>query len=187
VPVYLDGARIFNACTVAGVTPADYARHVDALMFCLSKGLGAPIGSLLAGDREFIKEARRLKIVFGGAWRQAGIMAAAGLIALREGPGRLQEDHANARRLAQGVAEIIPGGLDPAQVQTNILLVDVTGTGHDEAGWARALAAEGVLVTTVNRRVRMLTHVNITAADVDAALAGWRRAAAALAAVPAAR
>jgi threonine aldolase len=187
VPVYLDGARIFNACAVAGAAPADYARHVDALMFCLSKGLGAPIGSLLAGDREFIKEARRLKIVFGGAWRQAGIMAAAGLIALREGPGRLQEDHANARRLAQGVAEIIPGGLDPAQVQTNILLVDVTGTGHDEAGWARALAAEGVLVTTVNRRVRMLTHVNITAADVDAALAGWRRAAAALAAVPAAR
>jgi threonine aldolase len=156
-------------------------------MFCLSKGLGAPIGSMLAGDREFIREARRLKIVFGGAWRQAGIMAAAGLIALQEGPARLHEDHAHAKRLAQGVAEIIPGCIDPAQVQTNIVLIDVTGTGHDEIRWARQLAAEGVLVTTVNRRVRMLTHVNITAAGVDAALARWRRAAAALAAVPAAR
>ena len=185
VPLYLDGARIFNACTVTGANVADYARHADALMFCLSKGLGAPIGSVLAGDREFISEARRLKIVFGGAWRQAGIMAAAGLIALREGPGRLHEDHANAQRLARGVAEIVPGSIDPAAVSTNILLIDVTGTGHDELGWARQLAAEGVLVTTVNRRVRMLTHVNITASDVDAALAAWRRAAAALAVVPA--
>ena len=182
VPLYLDGARIFNACAVTGAAVADYAAQVDAMMFCLSKGLGAPIGSLLVGDAEFIREARRLKVLFGAAWRQAGIMAAAGLIALDESPGRLATDHANARRLAEGVAAIVPGCLDPAGVETNIVFADVTVTGHGLAAWVEALAAEGVLVTTVAGRVRMLTHVNVSASDVDAALAGWRRAAAALAA-----
>jgi threonine aldolase len=178
VPLYLDGARIFNACAVTGAAVADYAAEVDAMMFCLSKGLGAPIGSMLVGDTEFIREARRLKVLFGGAWRQAGIMAAAGLIALEEGPGRLPGDHANARRLAEGIAGIVPGSLDPAGVETNIVFADVAVTGHPLAGWVAALAAEGVLVTTVGGRVRMLTHVDITASDVDAALAAWRRAAA---------
>jgi threonine aldolase len=184
VPLYLDGARIFNACAATGAAVADFASGVDAMMFCLSKGLGAPIGSMLVGDTEFIREARRLKILFGGAWRQAGIMAAAGLIALEEGPGRLPEDHANARRLAEGVAEIVPGGLDPAAVETNIVFADVAVSGRPPATWVAALAAEGVLVTTVGGRVRMLTHVDITAADVDTALAAWRRAAAALGAAP---
>ncbi len=179
VPLYLDGARIFNACAVTGAAIADYAAEIGAMMFCLSKGLGAPIGSMLAGDTEFIREARRLKILFGGAWRQAGIMAAAGLIALEEGPGRLPEDHANARRLAEGVAEIVPGSLDPGAVETNIVFADVVAvTGHPLAAWVAALAAEGVLVTTVGDRVRMLTHVGIAASDVDAALTAWRRAAA---------
>ena len=177
VPLYLDGARIFNACAVTGAAVADYAAEVGAMMFCLSKGLGAPIGSVLVGDTEFIREARRLKILFGGAWRQAGIMAAAGLIALEEGPGRLPEDHANARRLAEGVAEIVPGSLDPAAVETNIVFADVVSPGRPLAAWMDALAAEGVLVTTVGGRVRMLTHVGISAADVDTALAAWRRAA----------
>ncbi len=180
VPLYLDGARIFNACAVTGAAVADYAAGVSALMFSLSKGLGAPIGSVLAGDSEFIREARRLKILFGGGWRQAGIMAAAGLIALEEGPGRLPEDHANARRLAEGVAGIVPGCLDPSGVETNIVFADVALTGHPAAAWVTALAAEGVLVTTVEGRVRMLTHVGITARDVDAALAAWRRAATAM-------
>ncbi|HUY48002.1 MAG TPA: GntG family PLP-dependent aldolase [Streptosporangiaceae bacterium] len=179
-PVYLDGARIFNACAVTGATVAQYAAEVDAMMFCLSKGLGAPIGSLLAGDTEFIREARRLKILFGAAWRQAGIMAAAGLIALRDGPGRLAEDHANARRLAGGIAEIVPDGLDTAAVQTNIIFVDVTGTGHPVREWEQRLAAHGVLVTMVAGRVRMLTHVDVTAADIDAALDAWRKVAAEL-------
>jgi threonine aldolase len=177
VPLYLDGARIFNACAVTGAPVTDYAAEVNAMMFCLSKGLGAPIGSVLAGDTEFIREARRLKILFGGAWRQAGIMAAAGLIALEEGPARLPEDHANARRLAEGVAGIVPGALDPAAVETNIVFADVASPSHPLAAWMDALAAEGVLVTTVGGRVRMLTHVGITAADVDAALAAWQRAA----------
>jgi threonine aldolase len=181
VPLYLDGARIFNACAVTGAAVAEYAAPADAMMFCLSKGLGAPIGSVLAGDTEFIREARRLKICFGGGWRQAGIMAAAGLIALAEGPARLATDHANARRLAEGVAEIVPGSLDPAGVETNIVFADVVAaTGRPLADWIAALAAEGVLVTPLAGRVRMLTHVDITTSDVDAALAGWRRAAAGL-------
>lgn len=182
IPLYLDGARIFNAATVTGSAVADYAAEVTAMMFCLSKGLGAPIGSVLVGDPEFIREARRLRVLFGGAWRQAGIMAAAGLIALEEGPQRLAEDHVNARRLAEGVAEILPGAVDPAAVQTNIVFVDVSATGRPVAEWAARLAAEGVLVTTVAGRVRMLTHVNIAPAGIDAALAAWGRAVTALAA-----
>jgi threonine aldolase len=180
-PLYLDGARIFNACVVTGATVAEYAGQVDAMMFCLSKGLGAPIGSLLTGDTEFIREARRLKVLFGAAWRQAGLMAAAGLVALRDGPGRLAEDHANAQRLARGIAETMPDAVDPAAVQTNILFVDVTRTGHPVQEWRQRLAAHGVLVTMVAGRLRMLTHADVTAADIDTALDAWRKVAAELA------
>jgi threonine aldolase len=175
VPLYLDGARIFNACTVTGATVAQYAAHVHAMMFCLSKGLGAPIGSMLVGEAEFIREARGVKILFGGGWRQAGIMAAAGLIALEEGPKRLHEDHANARRLAAGVAEILPDSVDPASVETNIVFVSVARTGRGVREWADLLAAEGVLVTMNEDRIRMLTHVDVTEADVETALGAWRR------------
>jgi len=177
VPLYLDGARIFNACAVAEVPVAAYAEPVTSLMFALSKGLGAPIGSVLAGDEEFIREARRLKILFGAAWRQAGIMAAAGLIALEDGPKQLPEDHANARILATGVAELLPESVDPDGVETNIVFVDVSGTGRDSTWWRAQLAAEGLLVTIVGGRVRMLTHVDVDAAGVQAALAAWRSAA----------
>ena len=180
LPLYLDGARIFNACTVTGAAVADYAAEVDAMMFCLSKGLGAPIGSVLVGDSDFIAEARRLKILFGAGWRQAGLMAAAGLVALAEGPARLAEDHANARKLADGVAEIVPGGLDPAGIETNIVFVDVAATGQPVARWVAALAAQGLLVTTVGGRLRMLTHTDVSAQDIDTALAAWRAAAAEL-------
>jgi threonine aldolase len=176
VPLYLDGARVFNACAVTGATIGDYASPVQAMMFCLSKGLGAPIGSVLVGDAEFIREARRLKVLFGAGWRQAGIMAAAGLIALEEGPQRLHEDHANARRLAEGVAEILPDSVDPASIETNIVFVRVAGTGRGAREWADLLAAEGLLVTTGGDRIRMLTHLDVAAADIDAALDAWRRA-----------
>jgi threonine aldolase len=177
VPLYLDGARIFNACTVTGAPVSDYAAQASAMMFCLSKGLGAPIGSVLAGDAAFIEEARRLKILFGAGWRQAGIMAAAGLIALAEGRGRLAEDHANARRLAEGIAAILPGHVDLGTVQTNIVFVDVAGTGQPLGAWAASLAAEGVLVTIVAGRIRMLTHVDVSEKDIDTALAAWGRVA----------
>jgi threonine aldolase len=178
VPLYLDGARIFNACTVAGRPVSDYAAQASAMMFCLSKGLGAPIGSILAGDAGFIEEARRLKILFGAGWRQAGIMAAAGLIALAEGPARLAEDHANARRLAEGIAAILPGHVDLAAVQTNIVFVDVAGTGQPLGAWADGLAAEGVLVTIVAGRIRMLTHLDVNEKDIETALRAWRQVAA---------
>jgi threonine aldolase len=184
VPLYLDGARIFNAAVATGSAVADYAASADALMFCVSKGLGAPIGSLLAGDAELIREARRLKVLYGAAWRQAGIMAAAGLVALAEGPKRLAEDHANARRLAEGVAGILPEALDPARVQTNIVFADVAGTGHDAQEWRQRLAASGVLVTMVAGRIRMLTHADVTAAGIETALSAWRRAAAEFGARP---
>ena len=177
VPLYMDGARIFNAAAVTGAAVADYGAAVTALMFCLSKGLGAPIGSLLAGDAEFIRQARRLKVLFGAAWRQAGIMAAAGLVALEEGPKRLHTDHANARRLAEGIAEILPGAVDPAETATNIVFVDVAGTGHGVPEWEQRLAAEGVLVTMIPGRIRMLTHADVAAPDIEAALDAWRRVA----------
>jgi threonine aldolase len=175
VPLYMDGARIFNACAVAGAKVAEYAAEVEAMMFCLSKGLGAPIGSLLIGDREFIREARRLKILFGGAWRQAGVMAAAGLIALEEGPRRLHEDHDRAKRLAAGVAELLPGTVDPAAIETNMVFVDVTAAGHDVLDVRDRLAAEGLLTTMVAGRIRMLTHVDVDDAGIETALGAWRR------------
>jgi threonine aldolase len=179
VPLYLDGARIFNACAVTGADVSDYAAQASAMMFCLSKGLGAPIGSMLAGDAAFIEEAGRLKILLGAGWRQAGIMAAAGLIALDEGPKRLAEDHATARRLAEGIAGILPGHIDLDAVQTNIVFVDVAGTGQPLAAWQASLAAEGVLVTIVAGQIRMLTHADVTAHDIDTALDAWRRVTAA--------
>ena len=169
IPVYLDGARVFNACAVSGVDVSEYAAEADALMFALSKGLGAPIGSVLCGPSDLIEEARRLKILFGGAWRQAGIMAAAGLIALEEGPKRLAEDHENARRLAEGLAEILPGSVQPPE--TNIVFAEV-----DDAWDVIAhLRREGVLATFVAGKVRMLTHVDVRERDIDVALEAWRR------------
>src|SRR6202046_3547731 len=136
-------------------------------MSCLSKGLGAPIGSMLAGEAEFIKEARRLKILFGGAWRQAGILAAAGLIALEEGPKRLHEDHANARLLAEKIAET-PAEIDLNNVQTNIVIFKVPG-GKADAFVAR-LKERGILASTVYRHsVRFVTHRDVDRAACEEA------------------
>jgi len=178
-PLYLDGARIFNACAVTGASVSDYAAHATAMMFCLSKGLGAPVGSMLVGDAEFIREARLLKVLFGAGWRQAGMLAAAGLVALEEGPKRLATDHDNAQVLARGVAELLPGSVDPATVATNIVFVDVAGTGRSPAEWTARLSAEGLLTGVVAGKVRMLTHRDVGPADITEAIAAWRRAAAA--------
>jgi threonine aldolase len=175
LPLYLDGARIFNACAVTGATAADFGAEVDAMMFCLSKGLGAPIGSVLCGDASFIAEARRMKILLGAAWRQAGVIAAAGLVALEEGPERLPEDHQNAGRLAAGVAEVLPNALDPAAVETNMVFVDVTRAGLDVLEVRDRLCQAGVLATIVAGKIRMVTHVDVGAADVDRAIDAWRR------------
>jgi threonine aldolase len=175
VPVYLDGARIFNASVAGGTPVAEYSAEVEALMFSLSKGLGAPIGSVLCGSGEFVREARRVKVLFGGAWRQAGIMAAAGLIALEEGPKRLHEDHANARRLAEGVAEATPGALDPGGVETNLVFADTEALGLDAQEAVERLEDAGVLSNVVAGKVRLVTHLDVTAEDIEEAVAVWRR------------
>jgi threonine aldolase len=179
IPMHLDGARIFNAAVAAGIEVAEYAAEVDTLMFCVSKGLGAPIGSLLCGPAELMGEARRIKILVGGAWRQAGIVAAAGLVALEQGPGRLHEDHARARRLAEGVAEILPGALDPSSVETNMVFVDTEVTGMSALEAVRRLAALGIGATISGRFVRMVTHLDVSDEGIGAALDAWRGAVAA--------
>ena len=148
-------------------------------MFCVSKGLGAPIGSLLCGPAEAIREGRRLKILFGGAWRQAGIMAAAGLVALEEGRARLHEDHARARRLAEGLAEILPGSVDLAQVETNMVFVDTEAAGLGRARCASSGSESlGVGATHSAGKVRMVTHLDVDDEGIGAALDAWRSVAA---------
>jgi threonine aldolase len=174
VPIHLDGARIFNAAAAAGVDVTEWAREVDTMMFCVSKGLGAPIGSLLCGPDELMREARRLKILYGGAWRQAGVVAAAGLVALEEGPGRLHEDHARARRLAEGLAEAFPGSVDPERVETNMVFVDTSVMGLEPFEAIARMKGEGVGCTPGPRpTVRMVTHVDISDEDIETALAAW--------------
>ena len=175
VPLYMDGARLFNASVASGTPVGDYAAEADALMFCLSKGLGAPIGSVLCGSSDFLEEARRTKILIGGAWRQAGIMAAAGLVALEEGPKRLLEDHANASRLADGIAGHSPAAIDPASVETNIVFVDTRAIDVAPIDMMERLRAAGVLTNVVSGRLRLLTHRDVTAEDVEEAITVWRR------------
>jgi threonine aldolase len=179
LPVHMDGARIFNAAVASGIDVAEFCAEVDTMMFCVSKGLGAPIGSLVCGPAEMVREARRIKILFGGAWRQAGVVAAAGLVALEEGPKRLHEDHVRARRLAEGVAEALPGSLDPAAVETNMVYADTEAVGMEPLEAITLLKGLGVGATFVSGKVRMVTHVDISDQDIGTAIAAWRTVAAA--------
>jgi threonine aldolase len=171
LPVHLDGARIFNAATYLGAPVAEITRAFDSVMFCLSKGLGAPVGSMLTGSRDLIQHARAVRKALGGGMRQAGILAAAGLIALEHGPARLHEDHANARLLAEGLAAIPGVQIDLATVQTNIVICDVSGTGQSSTEIVAALKSQGVLAGTVNPQlVRFVTHLNVSSAACRQAL-----------------
>jgi len=173
--VHLDGARVFNAAVYLGRGVADITRKFDSVMFCLSKGLGAPVGSMLVGSREFIEKARVYRKLFGGGMRQAGILAAAGLIALEKGPSRLNEDHANARYLAEALAELPGIKVDLRKVQTNIIIFDVSGTGRTAAEISAALAKRNVLANPTGKYdIRMLTHVDVDRAAIDRALAEFR-------------
>jgi threonine aldolase len=178
VPIHLDGARIFNAAAAADIDAAEIAAEVDTVMFCLSKGLGAPIGSVLCGPAEMAREARRLKILYGGAWRQAGIVAAAGLIALDEGPKRLREDHRRARRLGEGVEEVLPGSVDLEQIETNMVFVDTEAVGLRMLETIERLAALGVGVTHSGGKIRMVTHLDVDDAGIGITLDAWRELAA---------
>lgn len=172
LPVHLDGARIWNAAVACGIAPADFARCCDSVMFCLSKGLGAPIGSMLCGGGAFIEEARRVRKLFGGGMRQAGVIAAAGLVALEDGPDRLHHDHELARRLAEGLADLPGVVLDPAAVVTNMVLFRLAGDGAGRArGFVGALAERGVRGgLLLGERVRLVTHRDVDAAGIGRAL-----------------
>ncbi|MCX6552514.1 MAG: aminotransferase class I/II-fold pyridoxal phosphate-dependent enzyme [Acidobacteria bacterium] len=170
LPVHLDGARLFNASVALGVDVRDLARPADSVSVCLSKGLSAPVGSLLAGSQALVERARKVRNSLGGAMRQAGIIAAPGLVALRTMVTRLAEDHENARYLAR-VMTGIPGlRVDLATVQTNIVNLDVSGLGIDAATFAAHLVDRGVrAVPKIGTSVRFVTYRNITRADVEQA------------------
>jgi threonine aldolase len=174
LPVHLDGARIFNAATALNDSVANLARPADSVMFCLSKGLGAPVGSMLLGTRAFIDEARMIRKMLGGGMRQAGVLAAAGLIALEESPKRLHEDHANAKRLAAGLAEIPGIKINPERVVTNIVIFEVTDTGVSVDSICSQLRERGVLASGFGSSIRMVTHCDVARADIDAALDALR-------------
>ena len=178
VPIHMDGARIWNAAAVSGEPVTSWTSQVDTMMFCLSKGLGAPIGSMLCGSAELIREARRIWILYGGAWRQAGIMAAAGLIALETGRARLVEDHARARRLGEAVEALLPGSVALDRVVTNMVFVDTDAVGLRSGEVLDRLAAAGVGAVPVPQGVRMVTHVDVDDEGIGIAIDAWRSIAA---------
>jgi threonine aldolase len=170
---HLDGARLFNAAVASGVPARQIARHFDSVSVCFSKGLGAPVGSALCGSRELIARARRIRKMAGGAMRQAGVLAAACSYALDHHVERLAQDHALARRLAEGLA-----GLEGVQVEppeTNIVFLDLTGAARDRsAALLEALKAEGILATGLYR-LRFVTHLDVDAAGIDRAIGAFRK------------
>jgi threonine aldolase len=190
VPLHVDGARFWNAVVALGVRPTDLSGPADSVTFCLSKGLACPIGSVVVGSRDFIWRARRARKLIGGGMRQVSILAAAGLVALSDGPDgmieRLAEDHANARRLAEGIAGLAgivspggnaqptPGRLDPDRARTDFV---VFGVERDRPAFMEALRARGVLMVDYpHGQVRAVTHYGITADDVEATIVAVREA-----------
>ncbi|HEV7603679.1 MAG TPA: GntG family PLP-dependent aldolase [Candidatus Limnocylindrales bacterium] len=190
VPLHIDGARFWNAVVALGARPEDLAAPADTVTFCLSKALACPVGSVVVGPRDVIWRARRARKMVGGGMRQAGVLAAAGLVALSDGPdgmiGRLAEDHENARRLAEGLAGLdgivaaggtaqpVPGPLDPARVRTNFVLFRVE---RDRAAFLDALRARGVeMVGYPHGQVRAVTHYGVTSADIETVLVATRGA-----------
>ena len=170
--VHMDGARIFNASEACGLPVAEICAPLDTVMFCLSKGLGAPAGSMLAGPANLIARGRLYRKRLGGGMRQVGVLAAAGIVALQDSPGKLAADHANARFLAAGLARIPGIAIDPASVCTNIVVFDVTGTGRAPAAISVLLKQKNVLMNAINeRQVRAVTHYDATREDCAQALA----------------
>lgn len=175
--IHVDGARIFNAAQALGCSASQLARHADSITFCLSKGLAAPAGSLICSDPDFIREARRVRKVLGGGMRQVGVLAAAGIVALTEMVDRLAEDHANAKRLAEGLSRIPGIALDPSRVQTNIVYFEISGPDLSAVELADRMDAAGVRVLpTGSRQLRAVTQYHVGAADIDTALARFGQA-----------
>ncbi|MCL4515074.1 MAG: low-specificity L-threonine aldolase [Firmicutes bacterium] len=169
--IHLDGARIFNAAVASGRDAREFTRYADSVMFCLSKGLSAPVGSMLAGNREFIERARKNRKMLGGGMRQAGILAAAGILALEEMIQRLAEDHANARLLAEGLAALPGVEVDLAGVETNIVAMETRRTGITGEEFSRRMAARGVKANaSAPYRIRFVTHKDVTRQQIEKAL-----------------
>ena len=174
--VHLDGARLWNASIATGIEPREYAQGADSVSVCLSKGLGAPVGSLVAGAGAFIDRVHRFRKMFGGGMRQAGILAAAGIYALDHHRERLAEDHANAKRLALGLAEFPGVSVNPDQVETNIVIFDVTTSGMSAPQAAGLMKDKGVLIHAFGKtQIRLVTHLGVSPEDVEKALEAFRR------------
>jgi threonine aldolase len=174
--VHLDGARLFNAAVAQGVDAKAFAVNADSVTFCLSKALAAPVGSLVCGRRNFIAQARRARKVLGGGMRQAGVLAAAGVVALDEMVERLAEDHTNARRLAEGLSTLARLAVIPTAIRTNMVYVDIEDKDMTSDLLVERLSAKGVLVLpTSPRRVRAVTHYQVASEDVEEALDAFQQ------------
>jgi len=174
VPVHIDGARIFNAAAALGTSAQEVAKHGDTVSFCVSKGLSAPVGSLICGSREFTERARGFRRMVGGNMRQAGPIAAAGIVALENMVERLPEDHGTAKRLAAGLHAIDASTVDPATVETNLVRVSVRASGRKAAEWSSQMKQRGVLVSPCAAwDLRFVTHRHIGDAEVDHAIGAF--------------
>src|SRR5690606_25837990 len=170
----MDGARIFNAAAALDISVAELTRGCDSAQFCLSKALGAPVGSMLVGTKAFIDEARMWRKRLGGGMRQVGVLAAAGIVALEDTPARLPEDHANARRLAEGLAEISGIAIDPETVVTNIVIFDVSGTGKTPSAICAEIKEKGILASGFGSAIRMVTHYDVSRENIETTLSALR-------------
>ncbi len=176
IKMHIDGARIFNAAVALGVEVQELVEDADSMSFCLSKGLAAPVGSVICGSKDFIDQARGIRKGLGGGMRQAGIIAAAGIVALETMVDRLQEDHTNARLLADGIADLPGVVLDPETIKTNIIYFDLDDNAIESADFLTVLAAKGIqFFDTGPRRFRMVTHYGITAEDILYTIDGFKQ------------
>lgn len=174
--IHLDGARLWNASVATGIKPYEYAQWADSVSVCLSKGLGAPIGSLVTGSKTFIDRVHRFRKMFGGGMRQAGIIAAAGIYALDHHIERLKEDHRNAKRLAFGLKEFKGVFIKPEDVETNIIIFDVSQSGMTAPQVTEAMKKEGVLIHAFGKtQIRLVTHLDVTSEEIEISLKSFKK------------
>ncbi len=173
--LHVDGARVFNAAVALGVKVSEIARHADTVTFCLSKGLGAPVGSLLCGPEAVMRRARQARKLLGGTMRQSGVLAAAGIVALETMVDRLADDHRRAKRLAEGLAALHQTVCDPAGIETNIVYVDLAASQLSTAEWCKRLGEHGVVCRPYSAtQIRLLTHADVSDSDIEAALSAFQ-------------
>jgi threonine aldolase len=169
--MHLDGARLWNACVATGISPKEYAQYFDSVSVCLSKGLGAPVGSVVAGDRDFIERVRKYRKIFGGGMRQVGILAAAGIYAIQHNIERLKEDHEKAKFFAQEISKIPVFDIDLETVQTNIVIIGVEKTGKTPEEILKILKENGVLLSSGSyMKIRAVTHLDVSMEEVKQAV-----------------